>query len=419
MEYFDYEMDNFLLHVIKTNRFKTIFYNVSVRFDDDRETERYMSMLSRMLIQTSPKYDSVKEINVACANIYDPSYNIRVLSSGAQDILSLTASFANEKYTEKGMNEANLRFLSEFLFEPKIVDGGFDEEMFLIQKEKLLEDYKTMKDRPQEYAGGRLAEEMHVKKYDVMKLEELIDKISSLTSSELYDFYKKVMNEGKLDVFVCGDVEPLEIKKIIGSIIQFNGFKRGEINHLVKQLDYNKKPNVVIDTSSNAQSNLIVGCKLTDLTDFERKYVFVLYSWILGGGMNSLLTQTVREKNSLCYYIYAARQNLFDTMKIYAGINGSDFDKTYDLIKGEMENMRQGIFPLELFEGVKEIYYSSLIKIEDNQSDLVSSYTSELFVGNDSIDDRKKNMASVTIEDVVNLAKKVHIDTVYLLKGER
>ena len=419
MEYLNYDMDGYEVHVIKTDRFKTVFYSVNIRFDDERETERYTSLLSRLLMQTSHKYNSLRDINAFCASIYDPSYNIRVLNSGKENILSLTASFANEKYTEKGMTEKNIKFLSEFIFEPKVIDGGFDREVFETQKEKLLQYYRALRDNPQNYANSRLSEEMKVRKYDVMKLDELIQSVSMLTALELYDFYKKVMSEGKLDIFVCGDIHGDEIKKIIGKSIKFNGSKKGDINHLVKQCDYNKKEKIVIEPSSNTQSNLIVGCKLLDLTDFERKYVFVLYSWILGGGMNSLLTQTVREKNSLCYYIYAARQNLFETMRIYAGINGEDFDKTYKLIKEEMHNMEKGNFSMELFEGVKEIYYNSLIKTSDSQSDLVASYTSELFIGNDSLDIRRKEMEKVTKEDVMNLAKKVHIDTVYLLKGER
>ena len=418
MDYIDYDMNGFDLHVIKTDRFKTISYNINIRFDDEKDTERYMGLLSRLLIQTSKKYDSLRDINVACASIYDPSYNIRVLSSGSKDILILTASFANEKYTEAGMNEANFKFLTSFIFEPKIIDNGFDREVFEIQKEKLLEYYRTMKDRPQDYAGGRLSEEMKCKKYDVMSLDDLIKSIESLTAKGLYSFYKKIMDEGKLDIFVCGDVEPLEIRDIFSKLIKFKGTKE-KIEHLVKQTSYNKKERIIIEPSNNVQSNLAIGCKLMDLTDFERNYVFVLYSWILGGGMNSLLTQTVREKNSLCYYIYAVRQNLFETMKIYAGINGSDFDKTYELIQEEMKNMEKGNFSSELFEGVKEIYYNSLIKIEDTQSDLVGNYTSELFTSNDRIDVRRKQMEKVTKEDVMNLAKKVHIDTVYLLKGER
>ncbi len=418
MEYFDYDMGGFNLHVIKTNRFKTISYNINIRFEDEKDTERYMGMLSRLLIQTSSHFDSLRDINVFCASIYDPSYNIRILSSGSQDILTLSASFANEKYTEIGMNEANFKFLTSFIFEPKIIDNGFDREVFEIQKEKLLEYYRTMKDRPQDYASGRLSEEMKTRKYDVMKLNEFIQSIESLTAEELYDFYKKIMKEGTLDIFVCGDVNPTKIKNIFSKLIKFKGSKK-KINHLIKQDSYNKKEKIIIEPSLNTQSNLVIGCKLMDLTDFERKYVFVLYSWILGGGMNSLLTQTVRERNSLCYYIYATRQNLFETMKIYAGINGSDFEKTYDLVKKEMKNMEEGNFPLELFEGVKEIYYNSLIKIEDTQSEVTGNYTSELFIHNDRIDVRKKQMEKVTKEDVMNLAKKVHIDTVYLLKGER
>ena len=417
MKYYDYDMDGFKLHVIKTNRFKTVFYSINIRFEDNKDSEVYTSLLSRMLIQTSSKFNSLREINTYCASIYDPSYNIRVLGSGSENILRLTSSFANEKYTEKGMLLKNLEFLTSFIFEPKIVDGGFDKEMFDIQKEKLLEYYKSMKDNPKEYAKGRLAEEMQIKKYKVLKLDDLISGISNLSEVELYNFYQSIMSKGCLDIFICGDVDEKEVKEIFSKLIKFKGTHK-KINHLVKQHDFKDMPNIVVDKTNNTQSNLIIGFKLDNLSDFERNYVFVLYSWILGGGMSSLLSQTVREKYSLCYYIYAVRQNLFETMKIYAGIDGVNFEKTCNLIQDELENMENGNFSLELFEGVKEIYYNSLIRIEDSQDDLVASYASEIFINNDSISDRKKNMSKVTKEDVMNLAKKVHVDTIYLLKGE-
>ena len=417
MKYYDYDMDGFKLHVIKTNRFKTVFYSINIRFEDNKDSEIYTSLLSRMLIQTSSKFNSLREINTYCASIYDPSYNIRVLGSGSENILRLTSSFANEKYTEKGMLLKNLEFLTSFIFEPKIVDGGFDKEMFDIQKEKLLEYYKSMKDNPKEYAKGRLAEEMQIKKYKVLKLDDLISGISNLSEVELYNFYQSIMSKGCLDIFICGDVDEKEVKEIFSKLIKFKGTHK-KINHLVKQHDFKDMPNIVVDKTNNTQSNLIIGFKLDNLSDFERNYVFVLYSWILGGGMSSLLSQTVREKYSLCYYIYAVRQNLFETMKIYAGIDGVNFEKTCNLIQDELENMENGNFSLELFEGVKEIYYNSLIRIEDSQDDLVASYASEIFINNDSISDRKKNMSKVTKEDVMNLAKKVHVDTIYLLKGE-
>ena len=43
--------------------------------------------------------------------------------------------------------------------------------------------------------------------------------------------------------------------------------------------------------------------KLDGLTDFERNYVLPIYGYILGGGPDSRLFKTVREKHSLCYTV--------------------------------------------------------------------------------------------------------------------
>lgn len=417
MKYTDFKMNNYNLHVIETKRFKTILYNVNIRFKDDRECAGKCALLSRLLSQTNKNYDTLRDINIACANIYDPTYNIKVIQSGSQNILSLSASFVSEHYTEKGMNEENFKFLTQFIFEPKIINNAFEEKTFNVAKAKLLDYYKTLKDNPRAYADDRITSNMQIKEFKEKSLEEVINSLEKLTSKELYQFYLQIMSEGTLDITVCGDVKPLEIKNIMDKIIDFKG-SQNKINHIINQKTYNEKPNIIIEKAHNTQSNLIIGCKLIDLTDFERNYVFILYSWILGGGMNSLLNRTVREKNSLCYYIYASRKNLFGSMNIYAGINGKDFDKTYNLTLKEMENMRQGNFDDDLFNGVKEIYYDSLIKMEDSESDIVNSYNSQIFTNGDDINTKRKNMEKVTKEDVINLAHKVHIDTVYLLKGE-
>ena len=38
MDYIDYDMNGFDLHVIKTDRFKTISYNINIRFDDEKDS---------------------------------------------------------------------------------------------------------------------------------------------------------------------------------------------------------------------------------------------------------------------------------------------------------------------------------------------------------------------------------------------
>ncbi len=419
MKYKKFDLGNYNLYTIVTDRFKTIDLKINIRIEKKKEYDKYIPMLWRMLVSTSSKYGSLKEINEAAVDIYDPYYGIRFISSGKQDVLSLFATFVNEKYTEKGMNEKNIKFLADFIFNPKIINNGFDNEMFEAKKEKLIDYYLSTKDYPREYADSRFHEEMTVFDYKEYSLDEIIELTRSLTSTELYDFYKKVINEGKLDIFISGNIDPLKMKEIFEKNIKFAGKYHEDPVHVFNQTVYNKEPNIVIDNSSNVQSNLIVGCKTLDMTDYERKYVSLLYSWILGGGMNSLLNQTVREKNSLCYYIYTNRVNLLSILKIYAGINGEDFDKTYRLIKEEMKNVENGNFSNDLLESVKNTYYNSLIGIEDNQNDLLNSFISEVYGVSDNMDVRREMMEKVTMEDIMNFAKKTHIDTVYLLKGDR
>ena len=46
------------------------------------------------------------------------------------------------------------------------------------------------------------------------------------------------------------------------------------------------------------QTQLAILCSLSNITDYERKYVLPIYGELLGGSSNSILFDTVREKNS-------------------------------------------------------------------------------------------------------------------------
>ena len=53
----------------------------------------------------------------------------------------------------------------------------------------------------------------------------------------------------------------------------------------------------------------------------------------------------------------------------------------------------------------------------DSPASIERTFESHEYIGLDLIDERKNNIKNVTFEDVVNLAKKVHIDTIYVLEG--
>ena len=125
----------------------------------------------------------------------------------------------------------------------------------------------------------------------------------------------------------------------------------------------------------------------------------------------------VREKNSLCYYIYSTIRSTSDIMIISSGIDCANYDKTVELIKNEVLNMKNGKFDNEDINKAISAYLNGYESILDSQKQILSNIISHVYLGFDLVEDRIKNIKKVTKEDIINLAKKIHIDTIYLLHG--
>ena len=197
---------------------------------------------------------------------------------------------------------------------------------------------------------------------------------------------------------------------LFGLISQLLKFKLDEYKGRVKQKE-------VIEENDTNQSNLVIGCRLKKLTEFELKYVINLYSIILGGGANSKLFQNIREKNSLCYYIHSVINKLDNLMLIRAGITNENYEKVVKLVKEELKNMKKGKFTEKDIENAKQLYLSSLDEIEESLDDIIDSYYMMDLLGVDDIETKKKKIITVTKEDIEKVSNKIFVDTIYMLEG--
>ena len=79
--------------------------------------------------------------------------------------------------------------------------------------------------------------------------------------------------------------------------------------------------------------------------------------------------------------------------------------------------MEKGNFEKNKIEEAKVTYRAGLEEIKDSPSALLNTYIAHEYINTDLLDERYSRIGDVTYEDVVEFAKKVHIDTVYLLEG--
>lgn len=416
MNYKKHNMGNYNLYFLKTNKFKTISLSIRLKKEKTKLDAVYASILKEVLKSGTNDYKNINDYYRASLDLYNPSIKISTSNYGKDRTFLINGKFANEKYTEKDMNKKTIEFIFSSLYNPKTNNDEFDSEIFDICRHDYIELLKSAKDDPFKYAQDRLWEEMNVYDFEILNNEEAIKIAEEMTSKDLYKYYKTLFTENSLDIFVVGDFDDEQMKDIIKNIVK-GDFKSSIQNRPIEHSKIEKEREIV-ETIKTSQSQMAIGLKFKDITDFERKYVSIFYASILGGGWSSKLFQTVREENSLCYYIGASRSISHSVMFIYASIDANSYKQTLKLIKEEILSMTKGDFTESHMDQVKQVYYNSLLEIEDNQTLLMNSLIDFITTGNDDVEERKKQIEKVTKEDIIALAHKVYLAVIYFLKGE-
>lgn len=417
MNYENIDMGSYHLHIIKTSKFKTITVEVNFRRPIKKEEITIRNLLKSILLSSNKNFKTEREFIHETENLYDLkliSSNMRI---GAYSNLSFKIRFLNEKYTEKSMNEYSIAFLMDVLFNPNVEDNKFNNEELKKCKGKLEKSIQKLSDNKLKYTLLKLLETTKDKPYSYSSYGYIED-LEKVTPGSLYEYYKSVLADDHIDVFVVGDVDTTEIKNLLKKYFKTNTFKKEKDNVLVPELKTRKRIKKIVEKDSANQSQLTVLCTLNGLTDFERKYVLLVYNEMLGGSSNSLLFDTIREKNSYAYYVNSNQKAYDNILLIYSGIESRNSENVLKLMRKTLQNITKGSFKEETLENAKETMIASIKASTDSPAGIINTYYAKVLVNSDDFETRIKKIKEVSKEDVVNLSKKINFHTVYLLEGE-
>lgn len=376
------------------------------------------NLLTRVLLESNEFYKTSRLIEIETEKLYGLLLRSSSSISGNYSIMCFESSFLNEEYTEDGAFDKSLEFILSFIFNPNIVDNGFSSDVFNYCKDSLKDEILSVKENPGRYGMIRMLEEMDSNEPYSFCSDGYVDDLESITREDLYEYYKEIVKGDLIDIFVIGDFNNSKIKDVINNRFRINTLKRPTDTHYVVHKKINKKSKTKVESMDLEQSKLYVGCKISDLTSFEQKYVMNIYSFILGGSPNSRLFMNLREKNSLCYSVSSSYQPVFNLLVVRAGIDACNFKKSVLLIKEEMKNIEQGNFDESEIEAGIITYKNTFKEVEDSAFSILNSYMSCEYLSYDPIDKRVVEIEKVTKDDIIKVAKKIHVDTVFLLEGD-
>ena len=373
------------IHTINTNKFKTNLLAVFLTTELNRKTVTKNALISMLLRRGSKNMSTQEEISKQMEEMYGASFDCGLDKTGDNQVLKFYIEVINDDFLPQNNDEMlkkAIQKLLEIVFDPYTEGEGFKKEYIEQEKENLKQKIVGKIDNKARYAIDRCIEEMYGEKAFGLYKFGYVEDLNNIDEKELYLYYKNLINSCKIDIFVSGNI----------------------------------KENIVTESMEATQGKLILGLDV-NIDNEELKYDTVIYNSILGGTANSKMFQNVREKAHLAYVASSSYLRHKNIIFVNCGIEISNYQKALNLIKQQIEDMKQGDFTEEDIANAKKGILATIKTIDDEQDTQISYYFGqELTNTRVSTEEYIKKIEKIQKEDVINIARKVSINTIYFLK---
>jgi predicted Zn-dependent peptidase len=346
------------------------------------------------------------QMRAAAEDLYGAAISVQVVQRGEQQILQ----FYFESLTRDGNFKRGMEFLREIMESPLVVKDGFDPGFFDSAVAHVRNDIESRINNKVEYAERRLIEEMCKGEPFGVSADGYAEDLDKLTPSGLLDYYKNALDTFPRDVCAIGDVADADINI-------FTPPSR-EIEIPPASIGYTpQKPTYLTEDFNTAQGKLCMGYRANVKPVGKDFYRLWLLNSLLAGGPNSILFKRVREQESLCYYIQSINYRVKSLLVVRCGVAAENFERVTNIVQEETAAVAKGRFSTTDFENAQSEIIKRLRASDDYPNALLNYYVSQYLINDsDSLTDAIAAISALTPDDVAEVASKIYLDTVYMLK---
>ena len=410
------------LHIIETNKFKTNLLSVFITTPINKESATRNALIPAVLKRGTENLKSQDEISKALEEMYGASFNCGIDKIGNNQVIKFYIENINNQYLpEKQDNLKNaINLILDIAFKPCVLNNSFNSEYVESEKNNLKKIIEGRKDSKAQYALERCIEEMYKKDpYSIYKYGNSED-LDSINNENLYEYYRKLIDNAKIDIYVSGEITE-NIKDVVINNENIKNLVERTPNYIENnikiRLKKEKKEELVQEKMDITQGKLILGLDILDEKEND-KYIALIYNAILGGTPNSKMFQNVREKNSLAYTASSSFLRQKSNIFIKCGIEIENFEKALKLIKEQVNDMKKGKFTENDIAQAKVNTISTIKFIpEEQDTELMYYFSQELSGYETSYEEYIEKINSVSLENVIELANRVQINTIYFLRN--
>lgn len=224
---------------------------------------------------------------------------------------------------------------------------------------------------------------------------------------ELAAYVKREYIPQRIVVAAAGN---LEHEKVLRSVGKYMGEWSATGYRSTKRSIPGYTPGRITIRKTGEQAHLVWGTRTRGLKE-DNRTAMVVFNTLLGGGMSSVLNQSIRERYGYCYNIYSFL-NVHSTagdFGVYAGVDPSKVGITEALIVRCIEKLAAGRIPKSALSQAKNQVSGSLVLgLESMSGRMMRIGREEIYFRNHmSFDEMIERVNSVSADDIKRAAVSI------------
>jgi len=406
-------------NLVRTDKFKTNMLGVFFSVPMTLENASINALIPAVLRRGTNNYPTMKEISKKLEELYGAKFDCGISKKGENQVIRFYGEIVNRKFIgeDRDILSEFAELIKDVIFNPVLENGLFKSEYISQEKEQVKDIIESRKNDKVQYALERCYEIMFEgEPYGVPEFGT-VEGINKISDGELTSAYYNMLKNYQVDIVMAGDITDEEFNNIVS---KFSFEPREELVIKSNTEVHVKDVKNSTETFDINQGKLSLGYRVNIDVNSDDYYKMFVYNGILGGGVQSKLFQNVREKNSLAYYAFSRFDKIKSVMGISCGIEIPNYKKALDTILEQVEDMKKGNISEYEFDTTIKTIENSLNSMKDEQAQMLDfNYTQILTGTNRTLEEIIENLKKVTVNDVVEVASKVELDTVYFMTGKQ
>lgn len=400
---------------VETNSFKTGRITVSMALPMD-EKMAANSLLIYLLKRSCKEYPDFSMLNGKLDELYGASLSASVSKIGEAQVLSLSLTCLDDRFalTDESITQQCAELLASMVFSPNCKSGSFGAENLAAEKRLLIQRIEEEMNDKRAYAFNKCIEHMCSNEAFGKDKYGTIDEMKSVKMADVYAAWKNVLSTAVFQITAVGG-RGEEIAEIF--LKRFLKIERNPVRPETVFITRSRHFSRYEESCPVNQGKLVIGFRAGTQYSRDNMAAVTVMNDIFGMGTYSKLFMNVREKLSLAYYCWSKLIVNKGLVLVEGGIDTDKEKKVSAEILSQLSDLRNGKTDPEVLESSKRSLKErhTFTTPEWICSWYASQVLEDEIVTPESV---AEGIETVTMEQVCEAAKKLSIDTIFMLKAQ-